>query len=349
MKTVVAKFLILGMSFLAISPMRATFAQEAEKKFKPTFTPFLWLQSSFVNDETAGKNATFQLTRARLGASGMVREKISYHLMMEGVLGGKTTALLQAWMEYELHPLAALRIGQFKYPFGIEAYPSIIYWKFIDPSFVTNGITRELGRINPEQSSGSFRDIGVQLAGELESQNGFALGYKIMAMNGNGILQTDNNANNDMALRGHLKMPRGINLGASYFRGKFTSTTALAAFAESAFGVDVAWNHKALGRELRIQGEYILANYETSGDDIEPRGYYLYGAYFFLPKVELGIRYDAFQPNKNLSQTVNQKRTTLLAGYYFDKTQRITVNYEIRDDGLKGTDNILTALFQIAF
>lgn len=32
MKTVVAKFLIFGMAFLAISPIRAAFDQEAEKK-----------------------------------------------------------------------------------------------------------------------------------------------------------------------------------------------------------------------------------------------------------------------------------------------------------------------------
>ena len=120
---------------------------------EPTYRPFLWVQPSFSNDEKDGKASTFHLKRTRFGTKGMVDERVGYDLMLEGISDPK---VMQGWIDYILHPLYTIRVGQFKYPFGIEAYPGFIHWKFINPSFVTGGIVKELGRLDPGESSGLF-------------------------------------------------------------------------------------------------------------------------------------------------------------------------------------------------
>jgi len=320
------------------------------KKFEPTFTPFFWGQASVLNDETDGKNSSFQLKRSRIGAKGMVHEKIGYHFMVEGLISSQETRLLQAWINYKLHPLADIRIGQFKYPFGIEAYPGFINWKFINNSFVTVGFVKELGRKNSGESSGFFRDVGAQLAGVHKfNDSGYSVGYKVMLMNGNGILKTDNNEEKDVVLHTNLGAPLGINFGVSYFKGTFENDTNPSSLDESAFGFDFTWQHKLLAKDFRIQGEYMRANYKTAADDIEPWGFYIYGTCFVIPKVELGLRYDYYESNDKVKGGTDQKRMTLSAGYYVTKYQRINLNYEVREDDMKYTDNLLAAQFQIAF
>ena len=169
-----------------------------------------------------------------------------------------------------------------------------------------------------------------------------------MLMNGNGILKTDNNADKDLVLRGNLKTSFGLNIGASFYRGRFLDTTAVATFDESAAGIHLRFNQEVLGRAFELQGEYVFGSYQTSGDDIEPRGYYIYGTCYILPKFEVGIRYDALKPDAINDRSAEQKRTSLMAGYYFDRSQRISMNYEIRNDELKGTGNIFILQFQMA-
>ena len=103
---------IMALMFLSTSK---SVAQDVQK-FEPTFTPFFWGQASVLNDETDGKNSSFQLKRSRIGAKGLVYEKIGYHFMVEGLISSQETKLLQAWIDYKLHGLANIRIGQFKYP-----------------------------------------------------------------------------------------------------------------------------------------------------------------------------------------------------------------------------------------
>ena len=134
-----AAIFIMALMFVTVSK---AVAQDVQK-FEPTFTPFFWGQASVLNDESDGKILSFQLKRSRLGAKRMVHEKIGYHFMVEGLISSQETRLLQAWINYKLQPLANIRIGQFKYPFDIEAYPGVINWKFINNSFVTVGFVKE--------------------------------------------------------------------------------------------------------------------------------------------------------------------------------------------------------------
>ena len=325
------------------------YAQEGRGEVKPTFQPFLWIQASFVNGETSREPSTFQLKRSRFGTKGIAYGRVGYHFMMEGVVNGKDPRVLQTWIDYRVHSLASFRVGQFKYPFGIEAYPSFVTWKFINPSFVTGGIVKELGRKSVGQNSGLFRDTGVQCEGRFEIGSEYAVGYKTMVMNGNGILQSDNNDEKDLVLRGSLTAPLGVQVGASYFKGTFESDVDGAALDESAVGVDLTWRNEVQGQTFRIQGEYVSGRYKTPGKDIDPQGFYLYGTILLAPRVEVGLRYDWFEPNRNEVEPIERERTTLGMAYQFHKDQRISINYEVVNDDLKQVDNVFTAQFQSVF
>ena len=141
-----------------------------------------------------------------------------------------------------------------------------------------------------------------------------------------------------------------IRAGVSYFSGTFESAADAAGFDESALGVDLSYRKRlGGGRRLDIQGEYILGRYETAGEDLEPRGFYLYASYVLVPGFQAGLRFDSFEPDGNSARTVERKRTTLATTYHIRDRQQIDVNYEIVSDDLKQADNTLTAQFQIAF
>ena len=338
----------VSISLYTLTPFGALAQSVGTSEF-PTIQPFLWVQTSFIHDETPGKHSTFQLKRTRLGTKGMVHQKIGYHIMMEGVLSGKDPKVIQAWIDYRLHPFANVRFGQFKYPFGIEAYPSFTTWKFINPSFVTGGLVKELGRVNSGQASGFYRDIGVQTDGKFKINSSYTVGYKVMVMNGNGILKTDDNGNKDVVLQANLKAPVGFQIGFSYFKGSFENAGGGMALDESAVGVDLLWNYKVRDKAYRIQGEYIVGNYKTTGKAIKPQGFYLFGTLFALPNLEVGMRYDWFEPNENAVQSTERERTTLGGAYHIHKSQQIKLNYEIINDDLRRSDNLFTAQFQVAF
>lgn len=335
----VAVFLTAGLTHVR--------AQKDCTKFKATYKPFYWLQAGFANEETEVENSTFQFRRARFGLKGMVCEKIGYHLMIEGIHGGFAPKVYQAWIDYEFSPLANIRVGQFKYPFGIEAYPGFIWWKFITPSYVTTGIVKELGRINLGDESGLLRDIGVQLSGIHEFNNDLSALYKVMLMNGNGINKTDNNDRKDIVVRGILQTP-GAKFGLSYYNGSFRPTFGPENYGEWALGGDFTWVHDVNDNVFRFQAELITASYETILDDIKPWGYYFYGTWTAIPGPEIGLRFDFYEEDRNDEDLSERKRITLGAGYYFSKGNKVVINYELIDDDVYDTDNLLNAIFQIA-
>ncbi len=338
---------LIAIAILAIT-MNFASAQTSAKKFEPSVTTFYWLQSGYLNDETDGSDPTFQFKRARVGIKGKVLDNVGYHLMIEGIHNGLEPRLYQAWIDYYLHPLANVRIGQFKYPFGLEAKPGFVFWKFIDPSFVTGGIVNNLGRINTGDSNGLFRDIGAMVSGKHKINEDFTAGYEAMVFNGNGIWNTDNNSAKDFALRGILEAPYGTHLGLAYYMGQFFNNTDSTDYDESAIGLEFMMEYELAMRMLRVQGEYIMATYKTSGADIKPAGYYVYGTYYVLPEmVELGVRYAFFEPNSDAATTVERTKTTLGATYYLGKNQLIRLNYDIIDDDVTDADNLMTLLFQI--
>jgi hypothetical protein len=343
----VSWLIVLSIAVLIITFNHAS-AQDSSDSFKPSVKTFYWLQAGYLNDETENTHPTFNFKRARFGIKGKVLENVGYHLMVEGIHNGVDPQLYQAWIDYHLHPLANIRIGQFKYPFGLEAKPGFVFWKFIDPSFVTGGIVNNLGRINDGDENGLFRDIGAMISGNYKIKDEYTAGYEMMIFNGNGILQTDNNDAKDFAIRGTFGSAYGTQIGLTYYHGQFYSNNNSRNYDENAIGLEFAMEYEIAERLVRVQGEYIMANYETAGDDIKPRGYYIYSTYYIIAEMlELSARYSFFEPNSDAATTIERVKTTLGGTYYLGKYQLIRVNYDIVEDDVTNDDNLLEILFQI--
>lgn len=312
----------------------------AQDKY-PTIKHQVWGQFLYNADQTEGTDNSFSINRLRLGAKGNVLPDIGYAFLFEAAGSPK---LLQAWIDYSLNNFVNIRIGQYKYPFGKESYVSATTWKFINPSFITNNFSKKLGR-----SGASFRDMGVQLSGKFNLSEDFQFVYKAMYLNGNGINTKDDNSSKDIVLHGDLITPLGLDLGLSFYNGSFYDVNLTEDYSESAIGVDLQWNGKVFGNNLRLQGEYITVTYETAGSDITPNGYYAYLIYNLLAKLEAGIRYDSYNHNSDAAVELIDSRTTLSLGYYFGAKQRINLNYELVNmDSNPNKKDIVSIQFQTA-
>ncbi|MBN1302610.1 MAG: hypothetical protein JW995_15435 [Melioribacteraceae bacterium] len=327
----------LFISLFILGLMNISFAQNG---FQPTIKPQIWGQVHGLNIGSEDGESTIVLRRIRLGAKGNVYNNVGYAFLFEAASNPK---LLQAWLDYNFLKLANFRVGQFKYPFGIENYISATVVKFINPSGITDRITKNLGR-----QGSSYRDMGIQVGGKIGLAKEIEFGYKLMVMNGNGINTRDNNGEKDMAFRFNCIVPHGIDFGVSYFNGTYQENDENG-YGESAYGAHFIMKNELLGRKLFLQGEYIAANYKTVNSQIEPWGYYLYGTYFIDKNIEVGLRYDYYEPDKAAETIIEQSRTTLSIGYYFEERQRINLNYELREDsGNPDLKNLLTIQFQYA-
>jgi len=339
--------LILTVVFLITGNM-LVHAQKRGRS-EQTVKPFIWLQTGLLNEDGDNNHPSFIFKRARFGLAGKAAEKVDYHFMVEAIHGAEfDPKLYQAWIGYRLDRDFSLRVGQFKYPFGIEAYPGFPFWKFIDASYVTNGIVKELGRNNPGEASGIYRDIGIEIAGRHRFDRDYSAGYKFMIMNGNGINTTDDNDNKDFVFHGNLQTPGNVGLGISFYSGAYDEPGETSSSSENAFGFDFVWNSEINNRDLRIQAELMAAVYDTQGGDPEPWGYYVFGTYYFTRKIELGMRYDFYEPDELEPAVENYKRVTLLFGYNIAKDQIIRINLDMIDDESDDIDYVFQLLCQIA-
>jgi len=320
-------------------------AQNNEENKIPNFT--VQIGGTYFYDGTEGANpaSTFALGFARLVANGKITKMLSYQIMTDlaglsdaaSGLATRRSILKQAWVEYNLNKLANFRVGQFKYPFGLEAYGSVTKWKFIIPSYATIGISKRLGL-----EGSMFRDIGAQFSGTISGGKNVSIVYKAMVMNGNGPNILDNNSEKDFVANLAVKLPFNLSIAGSYFAGK-TYDSDGAGVDENAFSANIAVQNS----RFTLQAEYLSAKNNYATKEVTPSGYYAYGTYKLFNNLELGIRYDAY--DKDTAEDNNSKsRVTLMTGYYFSKLNRIMLNYSLRNDEANPDwGNTFWALFQI--
>ena len=306
---------------------------------KPKF--FAYSQLHFVSDQTEGHNDYFKMFRVRLGAKGKVASYISYHLMGE-FGGGESAKLLQAWIGYHLSNLFNFKIGQFKTTFAKEYMPPALKWDFITVSEVIHKIAGKLGR-----EGKAFRDIGLMMYGKTGNSK-FGFNYDLFIFQGNGINTLDNNEAKDLVAHIDFNILKHFTLGGSYYKGTFTTSTDSDSvdLDENAFGLNLTLKFKS----FKLEGEYISADYENyNADSTTPEGYYAKIMYRFLPWLELGLRYDEFKPNTNVDNPIKMTKTTIGVNFWLYKLNRISINYEIRnDDSNPELKNQLLIQFQAA-
>ncbi len=151
----------------------------------------VWFWGTLQNDATEDlvPATQFQMKVARLTFFGNFDSGIGYHVMADMYdVSNLRPTLMHAWFSFQANKYLQMKMGQFKYPFGTEAYGALVKWKFVNPSFVTGKVVKSLGK-----EGSIFRDIGIQFSGIAKINKDFALVYKGMVMNGNGANTFENN------------------------------------------------------------------------------------------------------------------------------------------------------------
>jgi hypothetical protein len=279
----------------------------------------------------------FRLRRARLTASGVISESLSYRVGagLDGPATGaaaSTVRLLDAWMEYKASEALRAAFGQHKYDFTLEGSESTPDRVPVLRSEVTNELAGKLGT-----AGGTFRDIGLRVSGTLKDARG--LRYAVSVMNGSGMNTGDNNGSKDVVGRVTLEPVSGLVFGASGYKGKSQGQGASFDVDETAWGLEARY----AVRGLKLRAEYVKAKWEnwdaaTSSalfaKKQEPWGWYAQGSYVlpFLQSVELMGRYEYFEKDRNTAGS-GLEVTTLGASYYLKGKTRLTANYLFREPG----------------
>lgn len=302
------------------------------EEFQPSFKLGGFLQQHFVSDETDGIPPRFSIYRARLGVSGSVTEHIRVN-----VIGGyteppdNTPRLVNAFIDFDIHPLLQVRTGQFLLPFGLEGPEVIIFNPAIER-------TTAIRRLN---TFAMFRDIGIQVSGRKSIFN-----YAIAVVNGRGANLAEQNDPKDVMGRIGLTPYENLEIGVSGHSGKYQPNPALDN-NESRYRLGADFSYT--GDPVFVRGEYIFRrDDQPSGDPRELNGGFLLAGLQFNENMEAIARYEYFEPD-NSSDDNTFTAFTIGANYYFVGNTRLSVNYEFRDDQLNpNLGNVLTFQMQVA-
>lgn len=326
---------LLCLLILLAYPLNRLEAQSSTEDPDPSYPELKlggFLQQHFIVDQTSGSPARFSIYRARLGVTGSITDRIRVN-----VIGGyveppdRTPRLVNAFIDFDIHPLFQVRTGQFLLPFGLEGPEVIVFNPAIER-------TMAIRRLN---TFAMFRDIGVQVSGR---QSGFR--YAVAVVNGSGANQPEQFNPKDVLGRIGWSPAESIEIGVSGHIGQYRPVPSSGEHeSRMRAGIDFSYT----GDPLFFRGEYMVREDDLpDGISQNMKGAYLLGGYRFSEKVETVARYEFFDPNTSSGDDL---LTGIMMGvnYYFVGNNRLSLNYEIRDDRLNPElDNVLTVQMQVA-
>lgn len=260
------------------------------------------------------------LRRARLFLAGGFAESVAFKMEADfgnNTLGVKPSAagqLTDVYAAWTKHPMACVRFGQFKTPFGYEQLASD-----------TKIYTAE--RALPSDRLTLGRQIGIMLHG---GDGKKPLHYAIGAFNGTGTNFGGND--NDKFLwvgRAGARLARAKlgraelkwDLGAGYFRtqdtGSFTGT-------REGFGVDT---QIALGR-AELQGEWLRNDLQPRvGRETRSEGWSLLGSWKFHRQWQGVLRYETYHANARVGTSETELWTVGVDFLLKGDDLKLSLNY----------------------
>ncbi len=330
------KKLYLSTMLVLLSGITPTLVLSQEFKTEHKLNGFV--QSDFyVGDSGATESAdtTFHIRRARLGLKGNISPELSYNVLGAYDGGNDEPSEVKAFnlfIKYQFTPSHALTTGQFKYTFDREARPAAHQSPFIYFSTMTSKMVGKLG-----QEGAAFRDIGLELSGKHTLKDNKRLQYFIGVINGNGINTNEHKFNaasdeKDVYTRLTFDLLPQLNVGLAAYQGYYYDATTTQSLSEQLQTVDAAMTYK----KLTFMGAFTQGKYEqASSNDKKSEGYYVMGAYNINPKWDFLLRVQAYESNKNSSNT-RLSSTDIGLNYYLNKQgrfggPRLSVNYLIRN------------------
>jgi phosphate-selective porin OprO and OprP len=291
----------------------------------------------------AGINDRVLLRRARLAVTGSFAEKISFKL--EGDFGnnsisgrsGYSAQITDAYVTWTPNEMAAVRLGQFKTPFGYE-------------QLLADTKTTTVERSLPNDRLTVSRQIGAGVFGDLVPKK---LSYSVGLFNGNGV----NNGNNDNDQFLWVGRLNGVLAEGGEGSGKYRFAAGINAFTTRDTGTFTG-NRDGFGLDAQcafgpaeIVAEWLRNEQDPlTGSDVTLEGWSIGGAYLFQPRWQGVLRYETYDSNTSTANTTTRLWT--IGGSYLLKGDdlKLTLNYvRGKPAGATSEDDRLLGRFQIIF
>ncbi len=330
-RTLIQGMVIIILVFIGMTPALGQHAEQNEKGSLPAYSVAGFLQQQFIADQTPGTPLRFAIHRARLGVTGHITDRLSVNFIAGTVEPPHNTPrLVNAFVDFDLHPLVQIRTGQFLLPFGLEGPEPIP----LNPAIERTMAIRQL---NPFTM---FRDVGVRFSG---GESLFQ--YAIALINGEGANQPAQLDINNVLGRLGFQPWKDLKLGISGHYGRYQPDAATGGSAvRTRTGIDMSYQLEP----FFFRGEYITRKVELSSDDTRTSaGAYLLGGYELSSHWKMIARYEYYIPERDLDSNYLTVLTLGLSYYFIDNT-RLSVNYGIRNDHTESqTDDLLQVQMQV--
>ncbi len=318
-------------AFSAAGSLQAQIVNPPDSGY-PSYSVGGFIQQQFIVDETENSATRFATHRARIGIQGNVTENIRVNFVGGFVEPPQATPrLVNAFVDFNIHPLFNIRTGQFLVPFGLEG-PEVITF---NPTIERSTAIRRLNTFT------MFRDVGVQVSG---SDSGFS--YAVALVNGSGANNAEQIEPKDIMGRIGYQLTECLNIGVSGHYGNYQPDPSVDNNeARYRFGADLSFNMAP----FFLRGEYIFRQDERpSADALNMQGFYALAGYNITDQIQGIVRFEYYDPNTDASDN-ELTIVTLGANYQFMGNTRISANYEIRDDQLNpALKNVFTLQMQVA-
>jgi phosphate-selective porin len=317
-----------------------------------TRSQFRFTQTEFDDASASEDKGEFTIPRARLSFDGhayypWLTYKIQYDFVGRNITGTNSPDLRDLYLDLAKNKAAAVRLGQFKAPFGIQELTSSGNQQFVDRSITSVEFAPS-------------RQIGAMLHGATGKSK---FGYEVGLFNGNGRNRPSNDNDGYMyAARVHFDPAGEYKLSESAVEHPSkTLWTIGAAFLSNA--TDAAADETDNTLEgffaLKYKGLSVLANAyrrteeQAVGPDVDADGALAQVGYFFIPKkLEVAVRWAEFDPDTDVSGDT-QTETRVGFGYFWSQHNlKFQADYGRIEDESSGTDeetNFFRAQFQIVF
>lgn len=242
-----------------------------------------------------------------------VRQNLWLETELEYEHAGREIELDRVELFWQLAESAAIYMGRFYAPFGIERK----YWYPSLNPFVSRPMPSK------EITLANWYSVGVGIKGAIPLET-TAFNYDIALVNGltsplRDVLHPDDPSlvpmrdnNTDKALVGRLgfSLFQGLEFGTSFYTGKYDEGER---YRISFLSSDANWEFK----NLSLRGEYVWSPLETAGGNYNRSGFYLQVAYQlfreykYLNYLELAARYDTLDLNRDVIDNEDLNRLTL--------------------------------------
>ncbi len=325
-----------------------------------TFTPGLRVQTRYVYD-ASDDNSDFYTARVRFKGAGNVFGIATYYTELKvdntGRFGKSASAQIEnAWLNFEVNPEFAIRVGFGDIPFSRDALTSDSKLLMVDRSLIKDGLTSvgfadntigvmahgrpSAGRF--EYAAGVFDNLAYETSGDSGNHADNPTVAGRLALN----LLDPGSAGGYGDYRGsYVGSGRRLALGASgaFLPSAWEGTTE---YDLSGVGVDLFYNNSLVS----LQGEFGRYGKDYGSSTEVGKGGFAQGGVLASPRVELTARFQQFDPSDS-SDDDRLTWTSVGANFYIrDHSLKVQTDFTIRkEQGTEIENNFFQIQLQLDF